>query len=199
MSCLNAVKVVRQSPPLLLMIMCPRGGTRARPHPGKSITPPTQAVVRRRYPSLSLPLPPDTLPQRQQPAAGTHRHKAHAAHRAQLHKHCAKVTRAPQKHGQFISRVQTPSAVVYSPPTRGAKHGPTGVEGSINRQIYGDLGTPYCVVTFTWKYISHHKVHLHRQIYGDLRTLYCAVTFTLMYNSYLYVIVRIICSRECHC
>ena len=81
----------------------------------------------------------------------------------------------------------------------GAKHGPTGMEGSINRQIYGDLRTPYCVVTFTWKYISHHKVHLHRQIYGDLRTLYCAVTFTLMYNSHWKVIVRITCSRECHC
>ena len=117
MSCLNAVKVVRQSPPLLLMIMCPRGGTRAQPHPGKSITPPTQAVVRWRYPSLSLPLPPDTLPQRQQPAAGTHRHKAHAAHRAQLHKHCAKVTRAPQKRGLLPSAVVPRlSALVYAAP-----------------------------------------------------------------------------------
>ena len=60
---------------------------------------------------------PDTLPQRQQPAAGTHRHKAHAAHRAQLHKHCAKVTRAPQKRGLLPSAVVPRlSALVYAAP-----------------------------------------------------------------------------------
>ena len=91
--------------------------------------------VRRRYPSLwacdvpllspstwrtahsASPPPPNTLPQRQQPAAGTHRHKAHAAHRAQLHKHCAKVTRAPQKRGLLPSAVVPRlSALVYAAP-----------------------------------------------------------------------------------